>query len=246
MIISNLEAKAEEGHVPHLLDLDVDGCNLVLECALLVGLLPPLLALQRILVAHLPRNAVLVGQVLGRDAHGRGRRHHVRQRGSERVDELEVDAVPSAAEADAVEGVGRHRHGLGAAGEDDVGVADADLLHGIDEALEARAAEPVDGQRRRRDGQAGLVADVPGEVGGRVVRRMHVAVDGRIDLGRRRQDSKCRLGRVATERRGRDGSELAAVGAKRRALRRDDKRVGQCSDGGVHPFSLCFGVVTAR
>ena len=49
---------------------------------------------------------------------------------------------------DVSDGVGAGGHVVRAAGEDDVRVADEDLLDGVDDRLEARAAQPVHRQRR--------------------------------------------------------------------------------------------------
>src|SRR5438132_1616289 len=57
-----------------------------------------------------------------------------------------------------------HRHVLGASGEDEVGLAELDLLRAEEDRLEARSAEPVDREGGRLLRRTGLEADVPREV----------------------------------------------------------------------------------
>src|SRR5690606_12031625 len=101
-----------------LLLLDLDRGDLVLEPALLVRRRPTLLARERVLVAVLARDAVLLREVLRGDRHRRVA-VAVRERGPQRV--LDLRRLPERpALAPAAEDVRRLGHVLGAADEDDL------------------------------------------------------------------------------------------------------------------------------
>src|SRR5204862_4910405 len=76
----------------------------------------------------------------------------------------------------------RHRHVLGAAGEDKLGLAELDLLRGEDDRLQAGAAETVDGEGRCLLRYARLEADVSREVHGVARGLKDVAEDDLVDL----------------------------------------------------------------
>src|SRR4028118_1277172 len=155
--------------------LDLDGHDLPVEELVLVGLGRPLVAPHSAGGGLLAGDAVLLGDVLGRNTHV-----------------VVVEDVPEAVEDHVVVHVhlghahpvavprlvqkeGRPVHVLDAAGHDDVGVAEGDLLGGGDNGLEARAAHPVQGQARGRHREPGLHPDLAagvhalagGEGGGR-------------------------------------------------------------------------------
>ena len=71
-----------------------------------------------------------------------------------RVDQLRV--AEAIAEARAGQQVGRAVHRLDPAGDRDLGVTGADLRRGQHDRLQAGAADPVDGRRRRCFGETGL------------------------------------------------------------------------------------------
>ena len=131
----------------------LDRNDLLLEDPLRDGALGLLLALSREVVLLLARDAVVLGDVLGGDAHvdvlegvHQPVMHH-------RVDHLRV--AHARAEATAGHQVGRPRHVLHAAGHDDVRVARPDDLRRQRDGLQARAAEHVDGRRGHLDRQPG-------------------------------------------------------------------------------------------
>ena len=66
--------------------------------------------------------------------------------------------------------------------EDDLRLAEKDLLCAVDDGLEARPAEAVHGQRGRLDGEARLEADVPGAVD-RVGAGLHHIADDHVSDG---------------------------------------------------------------
>ena len=118
----------------------------------------------------------------------RGLRHRepavaVAQRLPERVLERRGRAEPKAP-ARAAHHVRRLAHRLGAAGEHDLRLAQQNLVRALDDRLEAGAAEPVDGDRRRLDRQARAQADVAREVDGVGGGLEHVAEDDVVDGGR--------------------------------------------------------------
>src|SRR5207237_6903043 len=98
--------------------------------------------------------------------------------------------------------VRRHRHVLGAAGEDELRLAELDLLRSEEDRLQARAAEPIHGQRGRFLWYARLQADMARKIHGVAGRLEDVAEDDLIDLLR------------------------IDLGFLERALRRDDPEVG--------------------
>src|SRR6202158_3463980 len=101
----------------------------------------------------------------------------------------------------------RPAHVLGAAGEDELGLAELDLLRSEKDRLEARSAETIDRQRRDFLRHAGLEADVTRQVDGAARCLQHVAEYAVIYLprvalralerGLRRDHAEVRRGRVA-------------------------------------------------
>ena len=185
---------------------------------------------------------VLVGAadvILDRDALGVGAHVAVLDRTPQAVVDGRVDQLGVAeavAEAGAREQVGRAVHRFHAAGDRDLGVAGPDLGGGQHDRLESRAADPVDGRRRGRVGEAGLEHGLArrglADTGLEDLAHQHLvddrgrwieagALDGRPD-------------RDATELRRRDRGQRAAELADRRARGADDVDVAvgaSCSAG---------------
>jgi hypothetical protein len=119
---------------------DRDGHDLLLQAAVLRGLAGAGLAAQRVLVLLLARDLVLACEVvrgLGHVEAGIG----VEQRDHERVFHrllTEAQALARTAHDER-----RLRHVLHAAGQDGAGLVELDLLGGVDDRLDARAAEAV-------------------------------------------------------------------------------------------------------
>ena len=128
------------------------------------------------------------------------------------------------AEPGAREQVRRAVHRLHAAGDRDLGVTGADLGRGQHDRLEPRAADPVDGRRRGRVGEAGLEHGLASRrlagTGLEDLAHQHVVDDG----GRRVEAGALDGGpdRDAPELGGRDAGQRAAELADRRARRADD------------------------
>ena len=110
----------------------------------------PLVAAQRERVLLVARDLRLAGVVLG----DQPRR------------EVDVGIVLHEAGVgrDLVPAHGNEAHRLGAAGDDGVGPAHHDALGPVGDGLQAGRAEPVDGDRRRLDGDAGAEAGDAGDV----------------------------------------------------------------------------------
>ena len=77
--------------------------------------------------------------------------------------------------------MGRLAHALHATGEDDIGLAEQDQLAAADSGLDAGAAQPVDGQGRNFDRQAGFQSNVPCAVDRVGAGLEHVPEDDVID-----------------------------------------------------------------
>lgn len=107
---------------------------------------PTLLGQKSVLVTVLASDLVLVAEVLGSNAHGGLLGVAIDQGSSQGILELQVDTEAGAAKADAAESIGSQGHGLGTAGQDNVGVASNDLVGSVDDGLETRSAETVDSQ----------------------------------------------------------------------------------------------------
>ena len=99
-----------------------------------------------------------------------------------RVFELALPELEAAAQA--AHDVRRLAHALHAAGEDDLGFAELDVLRAGDRRLDAGAAQPVHRQRRHTDRQPGLERDMARAVDGIGARLQHVAEDHVIDPAR--------------------------------------------------------------
>ena len=128
--------------------------DLVLELAGVLRGRGLLLAGQRQRVLHFAGDAVLLGHVLGGDAHV-----VLVVDVPQAVDDHGVDHLPVAhalAVAQPLQHVRRGAHVFLAAGDHDLAVARGHGLRGQHHGLQARAADGVDGQRRDFLGQAGL------------------------------------------------------------------------------------------
>ena len=132
--------------------LDDDGDDLVLELAGLLGGLSLVLRGDGEAVLLLARDLPLAGHVLGRVAHVvavEGVPQAILDHG---VDELHVAHLGAVAQVGAVR---RLAHALLAAGDDDVGGAERDLLGAERDRAQARAAQLVDAPGGRIDRDAG-------------------------------------------------------------------------------------------
>ena len=120
------------------------------------------LGLDGVAVGGLAGHAGLDRQLLGGLAHD--------QPGERVVEAVLVHAVDDLVGAEAIaparpgKQVGRVRHALGAAGEDDLGLAEQDRARGGDHRLEARAAGLVDRESRPFDRDSGAEGDLAGAV----------------------------------------------------------------------------------
>ena len=94
----------------------------------------------------------------------------------DKVERTNTKAQPA---AQAMDDVRRLAHVLAAGGEHDVRVPEEDLLGRRDDRLEARAAEPVHGDRRRLDREPRTERHVPRTVH-RVARGLHRVADDRV------------------------------------------------------------------
>ncbi len=125
------------------------------------GLAAPL-GLDRVEVRGLARHAGLDGQLFGGLAHDEAGERIVEAVLVHAVDDL-VAAEPIAP-ARPGEQVGRVRHALGAAGENDLRLAEEDRAGGGDHRLQARAAGLVDRECRTLDRDPGAEGDLAGAV----------------------------------------------------------------------------------
>lgn len=115
---------------------------------------PTLLGQQRIFIAILSRNVVLLAQVLGRDTHGGLLGETIDQGSGKGILQLQINTETGATETNSTKRVRGEGHGLGTSGQDQVRVANNDLMSGVDDGLETRSAETVDGQGRDGDVQS--------------------------------------------------------------------------------------------
>src|SRR5213593_2798882 len=118
------------------------------------------MAALREFVGRVTRDPVLAAEVLRRVRHAEPV-IRVDERDPEVV--LELLLAERESPACAANLVRRHAHVLGAAGEDELGLAELDLLRGEKDRLKPRAAETVDGQRRGLLRHAGPQTDVARE-----------------------------------------------------------------------------------
>src|SRR5437867_11003478 len=125
------------------------------------------MAALREIVGGVTRDPVPTAEVLRRVRHAES---------VVRVDERDPEVVLELLLAEresptgAADLVRRHAHVLGAAGKDELGLPELDLLRGEQDGLKSRTAETVDRQRRGLLPHAGCESDVPREVD-RIARR---------------------------------------------------------------------------
>jgi hypothetical protein len=139
-----------------------------------------LLTCQRELVAGFARDRILLGKILGGDRH---RRIAVRvgQCRPERI--FELSALPERkALARAAHDVRRLAHILAAAGQRVGSGPQRERLRGRENRLQARAAEPVEGEGRNVDRQSSAQAHVTGKIDRVGAGLHHVAEDDFVDL----------------------------------------------------------------
>ncbi len=209
--------------------VDGDRGDLALEDAGVARRDRRLVRAQREAVLVGARDLVALGHVLGRLAHALGRMALRHTRVDEAPADRRVGDLGNAAGKRAV-GLehhrGRPRHRLDAAGEHEIGVAEADRARRLVDRLEPRGAQPVDGDAGNLDRQAGEQRghsrDVAVVLAGAVGRAEDDVVDALagdpIALQRR-------LDHVRGEVVGTDLRERTAVAPDRRAHHVEDQRV---------------------
>ena len=140
----------------------LDRDDLLLEAALLDRICGSLLAEQRERILLLAGDALLLRDVLGRDAHLIPA-ERIGQQGERPVDLLVRAEPPAGARAIGEERLAAHR--LVAAGDDDPRLAREDRLRAAHDRLQARGAEAIDVHRRRRRRKPCAERATPGVVG---------------------------------------------------------------------------------
>ena len=141
--------------------LHFDGHDLVLELAGGDGGVRALLRAHGDFVLRLARDFVLLGEVLGGDAHVLLAEGVAEEVEDAVFEDAVAHPVAVAALADVVR---HHRHVLGAAGDDDLGIAGLDVARrGVDR-FQAAAADAVDGDGGRLDRHAGLDGGVARDI----------------------------------------------------------------------------------
>ena len=139
----------------------LDRDDLVAEVARLLRGRGATVALRRQRVLVGARDAEVSGHVLRRHAHVAGI-ERIGERAHHRVDHRPV--LHPLAPAHARQPVLTAAHGFGSARHRQVTVAERDGLRRRDDRLQAAAAQPVEGQRRRPDRQAAVDRRHPGQV----------------------------------------------------------------------------------
>ena len=108
---------------------------------------------------------MLLSQVLSSDTHRSLLGEAIDQSSSQRVLQLQINSKPSTTKTDTPQSIRRERHGLGSTGQDNVGITGNDLMGSVNDRLEARSTETVNGEGGDGDVEAGAKADVTGEIG---------------------------------------------------------------------------------
>lgn len=142
---------------------------------------PTLLGQESVLITILTGDVMLLSQVLGSDTHGGFLGEAIDQSSSQRVLQLQINSKSGTTEANTPQSIGRERHGLGSTGQDNVGITSNDLMGSVNDRLETRSTETVDGKGGDGDVEAGAEADVAGEVGASGVGVGDVSDDDRVD-----------------------------------------------------------------
>ena len=164
-----------------LLALYLNGRNFCSIYATLLGRYPGLLRAQGVGIAVSPANAILVCDILSRDAHGcLGVR--VRQRTPQSVLEGEVgaQAMPKA-HIVAKDGKGRLAHTLASAGERDRTLSILQLICSRDHGLKPTAAQTIHCQGHTVVARARSESDVTRQVRGIRRRLGNIAKDASVD-----------------------------------------------------------------
>mmetsp|Transcript_28436 Transcript_28436/g.69221 ORF Transcript_28436/g.69221 Transcript_28436/m.69221 type:complete len:437 (+) Transcript_28436:325-1635(+) len=210
-----------------LLGLQADRADLAREDALRLRLLVACLRLQRVLVGHLPRDAVVGRQVLGGHPH-RTAAVRIREARPQRVNLPQVGAeLRAEAHVVPVDGHGRLAHALRARGDAELRLAQQDLLRDGDDRLEAASAQPVHVERGRVDLHPRLERNVPRDVR-RIDRSLrHVADDDGVDhAGGDAAGGERGLRGVDAQVRRAELHQLPPKGTKGGALRGHDEDAG--------------------
>ena len=197
-----------------------------LQTSFFIGCICELLGTQSKFILHFASDALLRSVQLG------GIRHVQAAIGVEQGDHKRIFHPAAGCEVEAVASANGEwglRHGFHAAGQNQVGLAQLDHLGGVDDGLDAASAQPVDGERRRLDGQACAQGHMPGPIDGIARGLLGVAENrviefpgikaGAFDGTRARDGAQFLGGKVF---------QLAAVTPKRRA--------GPANDGDVAGF----------
>lgn len=124
---------------------------------------------------------MLLSQVLSSDTHRGLLGEAIDQSGSQRVLQLQINSKSGATKANTPQSIGSERHGLGSTGQDNVGITSNDLMGSVNDRLETRSTETVDGEGGDGDVEAGAEADVAGEVRASGVGVGDVSDDDRVD-----------------------------------------------------------------
>lgn len=107
---------------------------------------------------------MLLSQVLSSDTHRSLLGEAIDQSCGQGVLQLQINSKSSTAETNTPQSIRCKRHGLGSTGQDNVGITSNDLVGSVNDRLEARSTETVDGESGDGDVEAGAEADVAGEV----------------------------------------------------------------------------------
>mmetsp|Transcript_25627 Transcript_25627/g.74143 ORF Transcript_25627/g.74143 Transcript_25627/m.74143 type:complete len:295 (-) Transcript_25627:460-1344(-) len=125
--------------------LHFDRCNLRIEHPRLLGLAPRLLTADGKFVAFLPGDAILLGQIFGRDAH-RASSVHIGQSIPQSIAHLQlrakIDAPPHGVAID-LEGCAAHV--LRATADGQFGLSQQYRFSPLNDGLKSAAAQPIDG-----------------------------------------------------------------------------------------------------
>src|SRR5690242_7173140 len=98
---------------------------------------------------------MLLSQVLSSDTHRSLLGEAIDQSRGQCVLQLQINSKSSTTETNAPQSIGSERHGLGSTGQDNVGITSNDLMGSVNDRLETRSTETVDGEGGDGDVEAG-------------------------------------------------------------------------------------------
>lgn len=142
---------------------------------------PTLLGQESVLITILARDVMLLSQVLGSDTHRGLLGEAIYQSSRQSILQLQIDSETSASKANTTKRIRSQGHGLGTTGQDNVGIASNDLMGSVNDRLEARSAETVDGEGGDGDVEAGAESNMTGEVRTCGIGMGNVSDDDRVD-----------------------------------------------------------------